>query len=179
MPHKSYRRARTDYPKGIIGIYDHGKETPYFERYTVVYTPDTYTPEGGRPEEWFSYAYISEDGEGSHGECRGWERPRATWGGNKGAGKTIAYDALPEDVKAFVQRDLMPICQDCFQPVPEIIGCPDGAEVCAACFDQHDGIVPDACEFCGESGHDASEHEGEDNALAEYNAAHADFTGYN
>lgn len=117
MPHKTWRRARADYPKGIIGVYDHGKETPYFERYTVVYTPDTYTPEGGRPEEWFSYAYISEDGEGSHGECRGWERPRATWGGNHGSGKTIAFEALPPEVRAFVERDLLPYCYECGNPM--------------------------------------------------------------
>lgn len=136
---KGWRRARPDYPAGIMAIYDSPREPDC--RYTVVYTPETIELDGQRPETYVTYANIDADGAGMHGEAHLYDRPRASgWGNRPGAGKVIAYDALPEDVKAYVQRDLTQwaeTCDDCGAQVPEIIGCPDGAEVCADCFTGH------------------------------------------
>lgn len=108
MHGKGWRRARPDYPAGIMAVYDSGPVREV-DRYTVVYTPETIGGDGTPTpaEVWVSFATIDADGAGCHGESRLWDRPRASgWGNYPGAGKVIAYDALPEDVKAYVQRDL-------------------------------------------------------------------------
>lgn len=140
MAGKGWRRARPDYPAGILAVYDSPREPDC--RYTVVYTPETFTDAGGgHAETWVTFANIDDDGLGMHGECRLHERPRASgWGNRPGAGKVIAFEALPAEAQAYVRHDLAQwaqTCDDCGAQVPEIIGCPDGAEVCADCFAGH------------------------------------------
>lgn len=98
MRRNLYRRARTDYPTGVLAIYDNPRET---DRYTVVYMPNEYLG-----ELWFSFAGIDQDGMGFHGEARNHERPRSSWGNKNGCGKVIAFEAMPAEAQAFVMADL-------------------------------------------------------------------------
>lgn len=113
MHGKGWRRARTDYPDGIIAVYDLGAKRAVYERYTVVYTPD------GGPERTdleFVWCYLTEDGSYSHGSGKAWERPVSSWGlkGGAGAGNVIAFDALPVVCQRVVLKDMIPLCPECF-----------------------------------------------------------------
>jgi len=110
MSKHTYRRARTDYPEGVIAIYDEGIRA-ICDRYTVVYTPNEC--EG---ELWYTYACIDEFGRGSHGEAKHYDRPRSSWGRTDGggAGKVIAFEALTYHAQRFVLHDLIPLCPECF-----------------------------------------------------------------
>ena len=99
---RKYRRARTDYPDGVIGVYDNGGKTA--DRYTVVYEPydcnhcttDTF------PYVNMSGAPYHPQGVCMHGETVGY-RITGGWGTGQ---KVIAFDALPADCQRVVREDL-------------------------------------------------------------------------
>jgi len=105
----TYRRARTDYPKGVFAVYDNGGKT--FDRYTVVYTPyplpsEDFPHKTGTPV--FEYVTMSDSpfhpqGFCQHGESVG-QRPTGGWGGT--CGKVIRFEDLPEDCQQVVEEDL-------------------------------------------------------------------------
>ena len=91
------RRSRSDYPAGVLGIYDGGSKCA--DRYTVVYTVERAI---GR--RYFPYVGMSESpfhpqGVGMHGESR----VRLT---SRECGRAISFDDLPEDCKQLVRQDL-------------------------------------------------------------------------
>lgn len=106
---KSYHRARTDYPAGVVAVYDNGGKT--VDRYTVVYEPfplayPCRAYAAGTPV--FGYVCMSgapfhPQGVCQHGEATG-QRPRGGWGGT--CGKVIRFEDLPEDCQRAVLLDL-------------------------------------------------------------------------
>lgn len=95
------RRSRSDYPKGVLAVYDNGGKTA--DRYTVCYTPETING-----EVWYGFRAMSENPTHPQGVCM-FEytrtRPWATWGGS-GYGKVIAFDALPNECRRIANLDL-------------------------------------------------------------------------
>ena len=96
------RRARTDYPNGVVAIYDNGGRT--WDRYTVVYEPETdgWLPENSGP--YWSYVGMSDmpfhpQGFCQHGETHP-RRPIRHW-----ADKVIRFEDLPTDCQKVVKRD--------------------------------------------------------------------------
>ena len=112
--HKSYRRARTDYPKGVVAIYDNGGKT--FDRYTVVYEPcllPDYRNALGHPAGTLLFSYVSMSGapfhpQGfcQHGEAIGRRPTGGGWAGPASCGKVIRFEDLPEDCQEAVLLDL-------------------------------------------------------------------------
>jgi len=107
--HKSYRRARTDYPAGVVAVYDNGGKT--FDRYTVVYTPFPVPPYratlGPAGTQVFPYVGMSDMpfhplGFCQHDEAVG-RRPTGGWGGT--CGNVIRFEDLPPDCQKVVLRD--------------------------------------------------------------------------
>jgi|SRR3990167_122138 len=99
-----FRRSRTDYPKGVIGIYDTGNDK-FVDRYTVVYEPYK------EVDNTFVYSYVtmSADPFWPLGFCQHGSdtcRPVASWGNNGGCGKVIRFEDLPEDCQKVVIQDL-------------------------------------------------------------------------
>ena len=95
---RGYRRSRTDYPAGVLAVYDNGGRTA--DRYTVVYEP--YHADGHRR---FPYVNMSANPFWPQGVCQHDEaclRPTATWGEEK----VIAFEDLPADCQRVVRRDL-------------------------------------------------------------------------
>lgn len=89
------RRSRSDYPKGVLAIYDNGGKTA--DRYTVCYTP--YDLTSGK---WYPYVAMSGAPHHPQGVCQHGElqwRP-------VGYGKVIAFDALPEECRNIVLSDI-------------------------------------------------------------------------
>ena len=97
----SYRSARTDYPDGVIAIYDNRGRT--IDRYTVVYAPydlDT--------RDVFAWTHMSADPYAPQGVCQhgdGYSRPYSGWG-TSNRNKVIAFEALPKDCQRVVRQDL-------------------------------------------------------------------------
>jgi len=113
----SSKRARKDYPQGVISVIDNGGRTP--NRYTVVYTPEFIE---GRL--WYTYFSMDEapflttsQGIGIHGQVD--FRPQAgNWGSHNSWGKIIAFEDLPEDCQRAVRQNLANLvvgykCQGC------------------------------------------------------------------
>jgi len=140
MRKQSYRRSRKDYPKGVIGIYDNaGQTNESADHYLVVFEPiEIEEPAMRAVYGALRFPILSMSGEPFHpqGVCMHGEmpfRPTGGWqSGPSSAGKTINFADLPADCQRAVRQDL------------------DSEE------------EPAACEFCGESGHLAGDHEDED-----------------
>ena len=105
---RAYRRSRTDYPAGVVSVYDNGGKT--IDRYTVVYEPYMLEEEGGFGGEQPVFTYVAMSGapfhpQGfcQHGETVGF-RPTTCWGSPMG--RVIAFDKLPADCQRAVRRDL-------------------------------------------------------------------------
>ena len=99
-----YRRARTDYPAGVLGIYDNGGKTTV-DRYTVVYEPY----EQGAPYHTLVFPIVDmsaspygPQGYCMHGETVGY---RITGGWGTGL-KIINFVDLPVDCQRVVREDL-------------------------------------------------------------------------
>jgi hypothetical protein len=107
---RNYRRTRTDYPAGVVAVYDDGSGK-YADRYTVVYEPYLLD----RPDRAYAadtpvFPYVSMSGAPFHpqGVCQHSEaigqRPTGGWGGT--CGKVIRFEDLPEDCQKAVLLDL-------------------------------------------------------------------------
>ena len=97
----AYRRARTDYPEGVIAIYDNGGRTT--DRYTVVYEP-----ENRLGIDIFSWTYMSADPFYPQGVCihdSGTLRPYSGWGTGS-RDKVITFEDLPGSCQRAVRQDL-------------------------------------------------------------------------
>jgi len=100
-----HRRARTDYPDGVVAILDSGKR--FLDRYTVVYTP--YFADNSRtgrpPLTVYPIVNMSADPFRSvcmHSETVGY-RPTAGWGtGNR----VLRFEDLPDDCQRVVRHDI-------------------------------------------------------------------------
>ena len=111
--HKSYRRARTDYPAGVVAVYDNGGKT--FDRYTVVYTPSPlpdYRNALGHPAGTLLFGYVGMSdwpfhplGFCQHGEAVGQRPTGGGWAGRFSCGKVIHFEELPPDCQKVVLRD--------------------------------------------------------------------------
>ena len=98
----TYRRVRTDYPKGVVAVYDNGGQT--IDRYTVVYTPEQHSP----GLDYFSWVYMSGEPTHPQGVCQhgeGTTRPLSGWG-TPDHNQVIAFEELPEQCQQIVQQDL-------------------------------------------------------------------------
>jgi len=105
--HKSYRRARTDYPAGVVAIYDNGGKTA--DRYTVVYAP-FYPATAGGDRPYFPYVGMSGEpfhpqGFCQHGETEDFRPTGGGWSGRSSCGKVIRFEDLPPDCQKVVLRD--------------------------------------------------------------------------
>lgn len=97
---RRYRRSRTDYPKGVLAVYDNGGRTA--DRYTVVYAP--FKDSQGRDS--FPLTFLSADPFWPQGVCQHETRafrPTGGWGSGQ---KVIAFADLPPDCQRAVQQDL-------------------------------------------------------------------------
>lgn len=94
MTTRRYRRARTDYPDGVLAVYDNGGKTA--DRYTVVYAPECGT---------FRVTDMSSEPFHPQGVCQHseWER-RVT--GTRGYDRVIAFEDLPPACQRVVGLDL-------------------------------------------------------------------------
>lgn len=98
---RKQRRSRSDYPQGVIGIYDNGGKT--CDRFTVVYTPC-----GTDGNQYFPYVGMSAapfhpQGFGQHGE--------STFRYTRQNGeKCINFSELPADCQRLVLQDLKGGC---------------------------------------------------------------------
>lgn len=98
-----FRRARKDYPAGVIAIYDNNGKTA--DRYTVVFEPYT-LPKDGRvysgcdvyPYLGMSGAPFHPQGVGMHGESVGRRIVLRD--------KVIRFEDLPADCQRAVMQDL-------------------------------------------------------------------------
>ncbi len=101
-----HRRARTDYPDGVVAILDSGKR--FLDRYTVVYTP--YFAKSSRtgstpPLTVYPLVNMSADPFRSicmHSEAVG-QRPTAGWGTNN---RVMRFEDLSDDCQLVVRQDL-------------------------------------------------------------------------
>lgn len=97
---RRYRRSRTDYPAGVLAVYDNGGRTA--DRYTVVYEPY----QVGR-HNWFPVTSMSAAPFWPQGVCQHSEPPfRPTGGWETLQGKVIAFEDLPPDCQRVVRQDL-------------------------------------------------------------------------
>ena len=94
---RRYRRARTDYPKGVLAVYDNGGKS--VDRYTVVYEP--YDLDG-----LLVFARVDMSGSPFHpqGVCQHSEGSIRRWGFYMG--RVIAFEELPADCQQVVEHDL-------------------------------------------------------------------------
>lgn len=97
-----YRRARKDYPDGVVAIYDSGGKTA--DRYMVVFDPVecSHWPGMVYPNLTMSGVPYHPQGVCMHGETAGW-RPTGGWGTDQ---KVIAFEDLPADCQRAVRQDL-------------------------------------------------------------------------
>lgn len=98
---RRYRRSRTDYPAGVLAVYDNGGRTA--DRYTVVYEP---YQDGADHHDWFPTCSMSAAPFHPQGVCMHGElafRPTGGWGTHM---KVITFEALPADCQRAVRRDL-------------------------------------------------------------------------
>lgn len=118
MPSLLYKRSRSDYPKGVIGIYDNaGQSNETTDHYMVVFAPyikDTYklAPNDGRLRGKVLYPVIcmSDTPYSPQGVCMrstiNW-RPTGGWqAGIQSAGKTISFNDLPRECQRVVREEL-------------------------------------------------------------------------
>lgn len=98
MTQRRYRRSRTDYPKGVLAVYDNRGET--IDRYTVLYEPEELDGERYFPYLTMSGAPFDPQGFCQHSEVsfriNCWGTPD----------RVITFEALPADCQAVVRRDL-------------------------------------------------------------------------
>lgn len=99
MMKRRYRRSRTDYPAGVLAIYDNGGKTT--DRYTVVYAPYQCSGKLWFPVTDMSGAPFYPQGVCLHNSLR--FRPTGGWGSGQ---KVIAFEALPPDCQRVVRQDL-------------------------------------------------------------------------
>ena len=100
---RRFRRARTDYPDGVLAIYDNGDQTA--DRYLVIYTPLYYNHCANKPtfpNLSMSGAPYHPQGISLHGETVGY-RITGGWGTGQ---KVIGFDDLPADCQRVVREDL-------------------------------------------------------------------------
>lgn len=104
MTERRYRRARKDYPEGVLAVYDNGGKT--IDRYTVVYTP--YNLDGGPvfPYVGMSSLPFHPQGYCQHGAAEGARPTGGGWAGQASCGRVIALKELPADCQQVVKRDL-------------------------------------------------------------------------
>lgn len=96
---RRYRRARADYPAGVLAVYDNGGQTA--DRYMVVYEP--YQSDG---RDWFPVTCMSGAPFWPQGVClHDSLRFRPTGGWQTGR-KVIAFEDLPPDCQRVVRQDL-------------------------------------------------------------------------
>lgn len=99
---KGYRRSRTDYPDGVLGVYDNGGKTA--DRYTVVYEPYVC-----KKRTYFPVTDMSPNPFWPQGVCLHNSfpfRPVGSGWGHKGQGRLIAFEALPKDCQRAARQDL-------------------------------------------------------------------------
>jgi hypothetical protein len=96
-----YRRSRTDYPAGVLSIYDNEGKTS--DRYLVVYEPYEAAGDQYFPTTCMGPTPYSPQGICMHDSLR-W-RPTGGWGSSL-VGKVIAFDDLPADCQRVVRQDL-------------------------------------------------------------------------
>jgi len=116
-----YRRSRTDYPRGVIGIYDNaGQRNETADRYLVVFDPIVHdSPEMRSYYGRETFPILSMSGSPYHpqGICMHGEtpfRPTGGWqSGPNSAGRTINFADLPADCQRAVKQDLLPCCEQC------------------------------------------------------------------
>jgi len=89
-----YRRSRTDYPDGVIGVYDR-KTAKRKDRYTVVYEPES----GYIPFVTMNDKPFSKGGFAKHGKAKRRLNSRDL-------GKTISFKDLPMPCKRAVHYDV-------------------------------------------------------------------------
>lgn len=97
---KGYKRARTDYPEGVVAIYDNDGKTT--DRYLVVYEPVECQGERFFPTTCMSDTPYHPQGVCMHGEVKG-HRPTGGWGTGQ---RVIAFKDLPKDCQRAVKQDL-------------------------------------------------------------------------
>ena len=100
---QKFKRARKDYPDGVLGIYDNGGKTA--DRYTVVYAPY----EQGAPFHSLVFPLVDmsaspywPQGACMHSETVGY-RVTGGWGTGQ---KVISFNELPTDCQRVVREDL-------------------------------------------------------------------------
>lgn len=98
---RRYRRSRTDYPKGVLSIYDNDGKTT--DRYMVVYEP--YECQG---RNHFPVTCMSDAPFWPQGVCMHDSLPFRPTGGWETGQRVIAFEALPADCQKAVQMDLAP-----------------------------------------------------------------------
>lgn len=99
MGKRRYRRSRTDYPAGVLSVYDNGGKTT--DRYTVVYRPFEMDGRNYYPVAYMSGAPFHPQGVCQHTELR--FRPTGGWETGQ---KVIAFEDLPADCQRVVRQDL-------------------------------------------------------------------------
>jgi hypothetical protein len=92
-----YRKSRSDYPEGVLAIYDNGGSS--IDRYCVVFAPFAVDGKNYFPTLHMSERPIHPQGYGIHGEYE--RRPTRLPGDH-----VIAFDALPEECQKCVESDL-------------------------------------------------------------------------
>jgi hypothetical protein len=107
MMRKPYRRARTDYPAGVVAIYDNGGKT--IDRYTVVYEPYPVAWAAEPTGQYIVFPYVGMSGSPfwPQGFCQHGEtimrRPYVDRND-----RVIRFEDLPADCQKVVRRDLEP-----------------------------------------------------------------------
>lgn len=92
-----FKKSRSDYPDGVLAIYDNGGRT--IDRYCVVYAPFTVEGRNYFPTLSMSASPTHAQGYGIHDE---YERRPTRLPGDR----VIPFDAMPEECRRCVEDDL-------------------------------------------------------------------------